>query len=569
MKSAILKQYQQLRKTHDGQSLFDFTFLNSTEAESIDLLETHLSQYEELWTNWLGQQPYFVQENVKNLSSKTAFAPLKKATSINDLEVEFAGLIEMVNEHQLFTHTLSNNAMTLQLKAQMVEELLGRLLESQYHLRDFEQFYSWRQLGANWTAQEEKVVNTLMKVRPKDWGKAFDAWYFHHLLVQQSRQSVQLDELLKQHVQSLEKVRKATPSFIQSEWQRSGLEALQKMKKRSKATLNGLLKKVDTTEQLVTYFQRHLARITPFFPVLLMTSDMAKVLFAKIKQPHFDQLVIKDSAGLTTEEGNVLLKWTRQAQVFGNSSTNLPIAVDSFWQAAKSMAEKSILLKKQHRSYSSLVTFNNIVFEQQQEVQFTSTPTTENLAIHFVDGDYDSARRVNEVECRKMLSVLSDIKGTPQNTFPKVGFVCATVEQRNLLSAYLLKIKQNRANGAEKIQHLERNGMGVYSMDELEGQAFDLLIVSLVFGVTNAVGMVTKEVDYFNSESGLRALQQLLNCGKQSTTIFHSLPDTFLRAKTQEKNRAGVFILAKLVEYTHLLNTDGPEKAQKLIQQLS
>ncbi|MEM6318537.1 MAG: hypothetical protein AAF960_12770, partial [Bacteroidota bacterium] len=347
------------------------------------------------------------------------------------------------------------------------------------------------------------------------------------------------------------------------------LAALQKIKKRSKATLNALLKEVDTTEQLVAYFQRHLSRIIPFFPVLLMTSDMAKVLFARITEPHFDQFIIKDSTGLTTEEGNAMLKWTRQAQVFGNSSANLPIAVDSFWQLAKSMAGKSVLLKKQHRPYSSLLSFNNTVFEQQQEVQFTSTPTTENLAIQFVDGDYDSARRVNEVECRKMLSVLSDIKGTPQNTFPRVGFVCATVEQRNLLSAYLLKIKQNRANGTEKIQHLERNGMGVYSMDELGGQEFDLLIVSLVFGLTNALEAVTKEVDYFNSESGLNALQQLLNSSRQSTTIFHSLPETFLRAKIQEKSRVGVFILAKLVEYTNFLNTDRPQKAQGLIQQLS
>ncbi|MEM6321225.1 MAG: hypothetical protein AAF960_26445, partial [Bacteroidota bacterium] len=226
LKSAILNQYEHLQKTHDNQPLFDFTFLNSTEAENIDLLETHLGQYEESWANWLNQQPYFIQENVKNLSSKTAFAPLKRATAINDLEAEFAGLIEMLNEHQLFTHTLSNNAMTLQLKAQMVEELLGRLLESQYHLRDFEQFYPWRQLSANWTAQEEKVVNTLMKVQPKDWQKAFDAWYFHHLLVQQSRPSDRLDQLLKQYLQAIEKVRKSTPNFVQVEWHRNGLAAL-------------------------------------------------------------------------------------------------------------------------------------------------------------------------------------------------------------------------------------------------------------------------------------------------------------------------------------------------------
>jgi len=246
----------------------------------------------------------------------------------------------------------------------------------------------------------------------------------------------------------------------------------------------------------------HLGRIQRFYPIILVTTEMAKELFSGPLKTKFDTLIIKEGAKLTKEQGGSLLSLAHTVQVYGTSIEEKALMPNSFWHLARSLAGKQVLLKNQHRNKAiPVLAFNNAAFDQQLDVYLNGQVDRETLQIHEVNGDYDEAMKVNEAECRHLLSLISGIKGTPQNTYPTIGFVCATVEQRNLFASYLLKIKQNQANGAEKIKHLERNGMGVYALEELAGQTFDLLFVSFTYGVINEVGTLTKDLQYLDSRN--------------------------------------------------------------------
>ncbi|MBK8429695.1 MAG: hypothetical protein IPL27_28780 [Lewinellaceae bacterium] len=75
-----------------------------------------------------------------------------------------------------------------------------------------------------------------------------------------------------------------------------------------------------------------------------------------------------------------------------------------------------------------------------------------------------------------------------------MGIACATVEQRDLIAGQLLKIRQRKMAGWEKIQQLYLNGLGVYQFAEMQGQHVDIMLLSLTHGVTDAQGTLTRHL---------------------------------------------------------------------------
>lgn len=168
-----------------------------------------------------------------------------------------------------------------------------------------------------------------------------------------------------------------------------------------------------------------------------------------------------------------------------------------------------------------------------------------------------------------MLSILTNIEGTPQNTYPKLGFVCATLEQRNLFAKYLLQIKQSKDTGADKILHLERNGMGVYSLDELDGQQFDILIFSSTYGAIDASGEMTKQLEQLNSPTGTSKIQQLLTSGLQKIIICHSFSNPFIQNHINNSKKNTWAILANFVTYGKAVQSHDVTAAKEILNQFS
>ncbi|MBK9016418.1 MAG: hypothetical protein IPM82_21405 [Saprospiraceae bacterium] len=62
------------------------------------------------------------------------------------------------------------------------------------------------------------------------------------------------------------------------------------------------------------------------------------------------------------------------------------------------------------------------------------------------------------------------------------------MEQRDLIANYLLKLKQQNVLGSEKIQQLERNGMGVFHMMSCLGSILTSSLFPALFGLVNLKG---------------------------------------------------------------------------------
>ncbi len=122
-----------------------------------------------------------------------------------------------------------------------------------------------------------------------------------------------------------------------------------------------------------------------------------------------------------------------------------------------------------------------------------------------------------------------------------------TVEQRDLIANYLLKLKQQNALGSEKIHQLERNGMGVFHVDELFGQYFDIIIMSCTYGAVNLKGEMTKKMVFLNTPAGVGHLRMLINKPVDGFHIVHSLPEDYLQQIEAKKWEEGTWYLAHFI----------------------
>ena len=137
----------------------------------------------------------------------------------------------------------------------------------------------------------------------------------------------------------------------------------------------------------------------------------------------------------------------------------------------------------------------------------TETSSAAEITIVQVPGLYDDSKRTNEAEAKEVMRLLNEIRPTPARTFPSVAILTLTTEQRDLISTYLLQIKQRNLQGSEKIRSLERNGLAVFHVDEFLGSSFDQFILSTTFGPVNVQGALPNSLIYFASSNWRRALE--------------------------------------------------------------
>ena len=570
LKNNILQQFNALKAEYFKEPFFDFEFLEGTASGNVDLINQQLTSFETALQNWRIRSQKTIPDNIKNLSSKTVNTKMKSAEAIGTLEQAIGTLVEEVNASNIFIELFKNNAMTLQLKQQLLEDIAEKLSRTLFNLRDFEAIYDWRKLWTTFSTKEESVVKALIKVRPEKWLTTFDAWYYHNLLTKQSRQSANFEPLLKSYLTHYDSLKAKTPNYLIGNWTKKRLDALTFIKQKGKSSLNSFLKKGRDKTTFAKYFSANIERITTFYPVILMTVDMAKLLLGNQEKVCFDNLIIQDGSNYTKEAGGSLLTLAKKVQVFGSSKNGMTDRPNSFWNLARSLAGKHILLKRQHSNAANpLLAFNNVAFDQQLKVSFKEDFSNVPIRILALKGAYNEAMETNEMECGEMLSILANIKGTPQNTYPKVGFVCATVGQRNLFSKYLLQIKQNKEDGADKIRHLERNGMGVFSLFELDGQQFDLLIFSLTYEAIDTAGEIPKTLEVLNTPLGLSKIQQLLASGLQKVMVCHSFSSPFIQAQIDNGKNDTLNILANYLAFGNAIQCKDIPAANKVLSRLS
>ncbi|MBK7869172.1 MAG: UvrD-helicase domain-containing protein [Saprospiraceae bacterium] len=559
--------YLELVKAFEKERYFDYQFSPSSEGKNIQKVSQNLASFEKALYNWRDGLPALVQEELSRLNAKNANEDLGLNDQIGELEYALDLLADELNETKLYAQPFENKTLTIPRSQKYLEEIIEQLETTRLALRDYDHFYDWQRNWLSLPDHATRLIRALIKVKPNDWLQAFESWYLNNVLTATAQDSLPTDDAaITDFVRSYHQLKKLLPNQISHRWQSVREDAFKAARKHNRDNFNLLfgkknqeLAKDKSLRELLT---KSLKEVTSVYPILLATPYAVENILA-LKAQHFDYVLFDESQYLQYEQAWKPLQMGKKAVIFGNCS-ELPAKDESVilgW--AKAQGAPNVKLQTCHRwnpgNLLQLIHSKNI--DETAVGQF-------KITFEQLDGRYDETNGTNEEEAQHIIHLLNDIKPTEKRTFPTVGIACFTVAQRDLIASYLLKIKQKWSPGVEKIQQLERNGLGVFHIDELRGQHFDVLIVSATYGIVNAKGEIGKHTEALNTPTSTCSIRLLMTRALQELYIINSIPQSNLEAWLDMPEQPGLFLFANYLAYNQALQKADANRQQSIAQRL-
>lgn len=532
----VARLFKMLVKDYSDRQYFDFQFDACKEGMHIPKLTQNIERFGDAIKQWHSKIETIVQEEVNRLNSKTAHPSLDVKEQITELEYSLDVLLEELNEAHLYQKKLENKTLTIPQRQKYLESIIEQLETTQLNLRDFELFYQWQSTWLDLGAMGQKVIRALVKVKPNDWMAAFESWYFSNLLARAQSPNLPTDEsLVENYANSWHALKPLIFNQLSNLWQSRQVSELKKLKKTNKMAYQLIFEKAGQGQANILPLQEILApafdAVSAFLPVLFVTPHVALNVLPR-QEGYFDYVIFDEANKFSVESAAAIVPLGRKAVLFGSN--------DSY-------GSETSLLQYALENEVPVAHVTNRYFPPAHSGMTENPVNTIDYFIENVEGRFYELEGTNDVEAQHIIRLLNQIKQTPQRVFPSVGIVTLTVEQRDLISNYLLKLKQQSALGSEKIQQLERNGMAVLYIDELFGQHFDIIILSCTFGMVNLKGTMTKKLIFLNTPEGVSHIHMLVNKPVQSLFIVHSIPDDHIEKFIHKKWEEGTWLLAHLI----------------------
>ena len=109
---------------------------------------------------------------------------------------------------------------------------------------------------------------------------------------------------------------------------------------------------------------------------------------------------------------------------------------------------------------------------------------------------------------------------------PSIAVVAFTLAQRDFIAAMLMRYKYGQGPEAERVRQLERGGLAVLALGELEGLQSDVVLISVVF---SSWPSIFSAEGTNNSAGFLSRMRRLFGMSRRETTIFHSVSNAVLQ----------------------------------------
>lgn len=532
----IFTIYNQLREAHESSQLFEHQF--EPGDKNIDKLSENLDTYNEQLQTWWKNQKSSTRDELTRLSYKTALPELNLTEKLKGLEDEMEAFFEELNNSGLFQLPLNSNMLTLPRKQKFLEDKMSVMEQTAYHLRDYKVFYPWQRFWFSQNTITRKVIKALARINPLNWEAAFKSWYFNRALsLNYDPDLPSSDFEMEAFHEGLNTLHPQIDGTIKSNWTKKRIQQQENLK--------SLTDSIDSNKTSIRQiFESGAAVVTDFLPILLATPQMATKLMSSEKT--FDYLLI-DEAHSSFPEANIdLFPLAKRVVVFSN-----PLE-----EVSGDAALPEILRNSETATFQLGQVHADRAVNEIQEARKGS------LMIERINGRFEEDSNTNTEEIDKIIHLLNTIEKTGARTFPSVGIVCFTKQQRDLLQEYMLRIKQQRHTGVETIQQLERNGLGVFHVNELNGHLFDTVILSTTYGETGVKNNISRKINRLNSPENIAGFYKLLNSTKDKLHVIHSIPEPVIEEFLSKETDKGTYLLAKLL-YPYNTNNDSSPEVEK------
>jgi hypothetical protein len=515
---------EELRARFSSKSYFDFEFSPIRERQKVNQVAAQLEQFEDELNKWRLQIPNQVQEELLRLNRKNAHPELELSESVGELEDQLEESLEALNLMEVFAVPFSHKMLTIPKKLRYLENTIEHLENTQLSMRDFQAFYHWQKKWLSLDPLQKKLITALIRVNAKDWNVAFNSWYFHQYLSHHYTDDLpSSNESLEAFAKNLSELISLLPQQANHLASQNRNAALRKAKRHKKQVFQRLFSKNNKSVAAEIPFSQLFAEgiheISAFYPCLLMTAASAAQLLKEVKE-SFEWIILLESDHLSSEGIRHFLDAGKRILFVTHEGLRTPSDLELFLHHHTDIIRHALPITTPAPGAS----------------QFWPEVHIEN-----VNGQFDEMADTNETEAQQIVTLLNSIQKTPQRTYPSVGIVTFTVNQRDLIASYLQQIKHRNAAAAETIAQLERNGLMVLCVDELIGLSFDQLFISATFGPVDASGSITRELRQMESLRGQKAMKHLLFTRPALIRMIHSLPDGFMAQLAEKTSSNSAF----------------------------
>jgi hypothetical protein len=566
--------FDEMRQAYSLRRYFEFDIPASFDNRNIRKISELTKDFDAALKIWRRRVPSIVREDVRRLNAKSIHSELDFKEQILDLETALDLYLEEFNSSGLYQDALKHEMLTVPKRQEFLEDIIARLEDTQFYLRDFDDFYIWQKHWLSLQPAAQKTVRILCKVKPQNWQAAFESWYLHLLLQKEFRPDFQWDEDALSNISIYgRELRQMLPAQISTLWQNRKNAALKGLKSSFSTEYKNWFgkdnRKLSAELKVEELFNKHIFPLTETLPVLLTTPEVALDV-VQLSNMKFDIVLIDEAHNIPKQECYHLFDMAKHLVVFGDARQDMtPFAEDDILEFCKGIGAATEHLVYQHQDTpEGWIRFNKIAFG----TPFKRTPSgrsaLDSTVVVNVEGRYDESAGINDAEARQVIDWLNLIEPTPTNMYPVVGIACATVQQRDLIAAQLLRIRQKKMAGWEKIQQLYLNGLGVYQFAELQGQHVDVLLLSLTHGTIDAHGTLTRHLHFWNSQLGFNQLHVVLTRATQKFYIAHSIPEGLHSVLAADKGFIGTCILSHLVTFADFLQRGERDAAEEQLNKM-
>ena len=160
---------------------------------------------------------------------------------------------------------------------------------------------------------------------------------------------------------------------------------------------------------------------------------------------------------------------------------------------------------------------------------------------------------------------------TPEHKIPSVGVATFNLHQRNYLLERLQKLKLRDEGAARKIAALERKGLFVKNLENIQGDERDIIIISTTFGKRED-GRFLQSFGPINQAKGYKLLNVIVTRAKQKVYVVTSIPSDFYHqysVQMEERGNTGRTCLYAYLMYAKALTVKNVELKESILEQLA
>lgn len=592
-------------------------------------LKKNIAVFDLTLEEWNGGNPSRVEAYTNNLNRYNIQFPVEIAEALDMAQNFYKGRIEAINEANFLQAQIVEGEDKLKSQIIGVEWVLNHLQQIQAHFNTYVPFSKWQYFYLQCTALQQSVVKALVQIQPEDWQVAFEGWYFYWTLARnESTETPKDDQALKSLRAYLKTIEELQIPKILKAWHRYQHQSVRKFNDRANHTsvkrlYNKRGSKGKRRNSLRKIINADFDLFTDFFPVTLVNPVVCSSIIP-LKENLFDLVIFDEASQLRLEDTFAALMRGRHKIVSGDTHQMPPT---SYFASSKTMmidwteteeeltdfedidsddtdlAEKESLLEFaedtgyqrsfldfHYRSrHPDLIAFSNAAFYGSRLVPMPAQSEYKAIELVEVDGLYDKS--INKEEAERVIELLLGIvdggreivdgggkeeEGLVKRLYtsedvPSVGVATFNLHQRNYLLERLQELKLEDEEAARKINILERAGLFVKNLENVQGDERDIIIISTTFG-RREDGRFLQLFGPINQAKGYKLLNVIVTRAKQKVYVVTSIPSEFYNqyaVQMEERGNSGRTCLYAYISYAKALTIGNKELKESILEDLA